>query len=187
MRGLNEYLKTLVTMYEAISHPSLQKFLAIDTNLSPNYEYQPILPHNQVAKLPRQFAQLINRNRVINSGDELLLNRNLYLFSSPSTEEIKASELLLNTYSKLILSRDKANNQKDKDDVVKDVYEEIPAEKCTATQRLVQRVAKMSSFYVRENVELFDLSQKLAIMKNDCSGIDKRVKVLNKKFKFTFV
>eukprot|EP00826_Nyctotherus_ovalis_P040716 TRINITY_DN4035_c0_g2_i10.p1 TRINITY_DN4035_c0_g2~~TRINITY_DN4035_c0_g2_i10.p1 ORF type:complete len:182 (-),score=70.23 TRINITY_DN4035_c0_g2_i10:128-673(-) len=168
MRGLNEYLKTLVTMYEAISHPSLQKFLAIDTNLSPNYEYQPILPHNQVAKLPR--------NRVINSGDELLLNRNLYLFSSPSTEEIKASELLLNT-------RDKANNQKDKDDVVKDVYEEIPAEKCTATQRLVQRVAKMSSFYVRENVELFDLSQKLAIMKNDCSGIDKRVKVLNKKFK----
>lgn len=92
-----------------------------------------------------------------------------FLFSFPSdTEEIK---------------KDKVSNQKDKDDLVKDPYEEISPENCTAIQRLVQRVAKISSFYVKENIEMFDLSQKLAIMRNDCNNIDGRVKVLNRKFK----
>ena len=50
MRGLNEYLKMLIGMYEAISHPSFQKFLAIDSNFSPNYEYE---AYNKKTNIPR--------------------------------------------------------------------------------------------------------------------------------------
>ena len=114
-----------------------------------------------------------SRNRIIDKTDELLMGEiSYFLFSTPSdTEETKTSR------------KDKVNNQKDKDDSVKDAYEEIPPEKCTAIQSLVQRVAKMSSFYVKENIEMFDLSQKLAIMRDDCNNIDERVRVLNRKFK----
>ena len=44
MRGLNDYLKCLITLHEAIEHPSLQRFLEIDTNYNPNYEYESIQP-----------------------------------------------------------------------------------------------------------------------------------------------
>ena len=42
MRGLNKYVKSIILIYEAIENPILQRFLEIDTNFNPNYEYEPI-------------------------------------------------------------------------------------------------------------------------------------------------
>ena len=39
---LNKYLKFLILIYEAIESPILQRFLEIDTNYNPNYEYETI-------------------------------------------------------------------------------------------------------------------------------------------------
>lgn len=56
MRGLNDYLKSLITMHEAIDHPTLQRFLEIDTNYNPNYEYESIKP-SQIKSKPVQISQ----------------------------------------------------------------------------------------------------------------------------------
>ena len=42
MRSLNRYIKSIILIYEAIENPILQRFLEIDTNFNPNYEYEPI-------------------------------------------------------------------------------------------------------------------------------------------------
>ena len=42
MRELNKYLKLIILVYEAIENPILQRFLEIDTNYNPNYEYETI-------------------------------------------------------------------------------------------------------------------------------------------------
>lgn len=42
MRALNKYIKSIILIYEAIENPILQRFLEIDTNFNPNYEYEPI-------------------------------------------------------------------------------------------------------------------------------------------------
>lgn len=42
MRSLNKYIKSIILIYEAIENPILQRFLEIDTNFNPNYEYEPI-------------------------------------------------------------------------------------------------------------------------------------------------
>lgn len=42
MRALNKYIKSLILIYEAIESPILQRFLKIDTNYNPNYEYESI-------------------------------------------------------------------------------------------------------------------------------------------------
>jgi len=42
MRLLNKYVKSIILIYEAIENPILQRFLEIDTNFNPNYEYEPI-------------------------------------------------------------------------------------------------------------------------------------------------
>lgn len=42
MRGLNRYVKNIILIYEAIENPILQRFLEIDTNFNPNYEYETI-------------------------------------------------------------------------------------------------------------------------------------------------
>lgn len=42
MRLLNKYIKSIILIYEAIENPILQRFLEIDTNFNPNYEYEPI-------------------------------------------------------------------------------------------------------------------------------------------------
>lgn len=50
-------------------------------------------------------------------------------------------------------------------------------------QRLVQRVGKISSFYIKENIELYDISQKVSLMTNDCQEMEDRFEVLDRKFK----
>jgi len=50
-------------------------------------------------------------------------------------------------------------------------------------QRLVQRVGKISSFYIKENIELYDISQKVSLMTNDCQEMEDRFEMLDKKFK----
>lgn len=42
MRALNKYLKLIILIYEAIESPILQRFIEIDTNYNPNYEYESI-------------------------------------------------------------------------------------------------------------------------------------------------
>lgn len=42
MRALNKYLKLIILIYEAIESPILQRFIEIDTNYNPNYEYETI-------------------------------------------------------------------------------------------------------------------------------------------------
>ena len=42
MRALNRYVKNFILIYEAIENPILQRFLEIDTNFNPNYEYETI-------------------------------------------------------------------------------------------------------------------------------------------------
>mmetsp|Transcript_29448 Transcript_29448/g.21901 ORF Transcript_29448/g.21901 Transcript_29448/m.21901 type:complete len:107 (-) Transcript_29448:980-1300(-) len=42
MKLLNKYLKLLILIYEAIESPILQRFLEIDTNFNPNYDYETI-------------------------------------------------------------------------------------------------------------------------------------------------
>lgn len=42
LKGLNKYVKSIILIYEAIENPILQRFLEIDTNFNPNYEYEPI-------------------------------------------------------------------------------------------------------------------------------------------------
>lgn len=42
MQKLNKYIKSIILIYEAIENPILQRFLEIDTNFNPNYEYEPI-------------------------------------------------------------------------------------------------------------------------------------------------
>ena len=39
---LNNYIKFLILIFEAIGHPILQRFLEIDTWFNPNYDYEPI-------------------------------------------------------------------------------------------------------------------------------------------------
>ena len=39
---MNRYVKLLILIYEAIENPILQRFLEIDTNYNPNYEYETI-------------------------------------------------------------------------------------------------------------------------------------------------
>ena len=41
-KHLNKYLKFIVLIYEAIENPILQRFLEIDTQFNPNYEYQSV-------------------------------------------------------------------------------------------------------------------------------------------------
>lgn len=42
LRFLNKYLKFMILIYEAIENPILQRFLEIDTNFNPNYEFDSI-------------------------------------------------------------------------------------------------------------------------------------------------
>ena len=42
MKHLNKYLKFIILIYEAIENPILQRFLEIDTQFNPNYEYESI-------------------------------------------------------------------------------------------------------------------------------------------------
>lgn len=42
MKGLHKYVKALILIYEAIENPILQKFVKIDVNFDPNYEYSSI-------------------------------------------------------------------------------------------------------------------------------------------------
>ena len=42
MKALHKYLKQLILIYEAIESPILQRFLDIDVNFDPNYEYASI-------------------------------------------------------------------------------------------------------------------------------------------------
>lgn len=42
MRSLNRYIKLIILIYEAIENPIIQRFLEIDTNFNPNYEYETI-------------------------------------------------------------------------------------------------------------------------------------------------
>ncbi len=42
MRALNRYIKLIILIYEAIENPIIQRFLEIDTNFNPNYEYETI-------------------------------------------------------------------------------------------------------------------------------------------------
>jgi len=42
MRLLNRYIKLIILIYEAIENPIIQRFLEIDTNFNPNYEYETI-------------------------------------------------------------------------------------------------------------------------------------------------
>ncbi len=70
MRALNRYIKLLILIYEAIENPILQRFLEIDTNYNPNYEYETIdvgvidnpsdesslfLEFDKLAKVKRRF------------------------------------------------------------------------------------------------------------------------------------
>lgn len=41
-RNLSKYLKFIILIYEAIENPILQRFLEIDTNYNPRYEYESI-------------------------------------------------------------------------------------------------------------------------------------------------
>ena len=73
--------------------------------------------------------------------------------------------------------------QSDNQDYLKDEYENLDPENCTEVQRLVQRVAKMSSFYVKENIEMYDISQRVTIMTGDFQGIEGKFDNLEKRFK----
>ena len=42
LKLLNKYLKFIILIYEAIENPILQRFLEIDTQFNPNYEYDSI-------------------------------------------------------------------------------------------------------------------------------------------------
>ena len=57
MRDLNDYLKLLIITHEAIEHPSLQKFLEIDTNFNPNYEYESIHAANSSVAIGTQLPK----------------------------------------------------------------------------------------------------------------------------------
>jgi len=57
MRSLNEYLKLLISIHEVVEHPSLQKFLEIDTNFNPNYEYESIQSANSLPNLSVQLPK----------------------------------------------------------------------------------------------------------------------------------
>lgn len=46
MKSLHKYMKQIILIYEAIENPILQKFIKIDVNFDPNYEYAPI-PHDK--------------------------------------------------------------------------------------------------------------------------------------------
>ena len=41
-KALNKYLKFIILIYEAIENPILQRFLEIDTNFNPRYDYEAI-------------------------------------------------------------------------------------------------------------------------------------------------
>ena len=56
MKSLNEYLQALISMYEAIAHPTLQKFLEIDSKYCPNFEYQKIKGNGQTGTIPRLWS-----------------------------------------------------------------------------------------------------------------------------------
>ena len=63
MKLLNKYLKLLILIYEAIECPILQRFLEIDTNFNPNYEYEGI---------DMNYAKNISENSVyFLEGDKL--------------------------------------------------------------------------------------------------------------------
>lgn len=82
MRGLNEYLKNIIILYEAMEHPAFQRFLEIDTKFSPNYEYESIDPYTNnpyPQKNTAQFPKLIQhvmffRLRVIADVDDIELS-----------------------------------------------------------------------------------------------------------------
>ena len=47
---LNKYLKFIILIYEAIENPILQRFLEIDTNFNPRYEYDSIDNKNSLKR-----------------------------------------------------------------------------------------------------------------------------------------
>lgn len=50
-------------------------------------------------------------------------------------------------------------------------------------QKLVQQVSRISSFYTKENIELYDISQKVSLMTNDCQEMEERFEALDRRFK----
>jgi len=56
---LNKYLKFIILIYEAIENPILQRFLEIDTNYNPNYEYESIdVGHNSLRRSSSECSSL---------------------------------------------------------------------------------------------------------------------------------
>ncbi len=84
MHGLNDYLKSVITLHEAIEHPSVQRFLEIDTNYNPNYEYESIQPQKSLhaqakptTSLPKSGFNVdirYRRLRMVTSGEDLDLD-----------------------------------------------------------------------------------------------------------------
>jgi hypothetical protein len=87
MRALNRYIKNIILIYEAIENPIIQRFLEIDTNFNPNYEYENIdvgkycddffdssslfLEGDKLSKIKKKFEETKDGNqRRINRHDE---------------------------------------------------------------------------------------------------------------------
>ena len=41
--SLHKYIKEMIIIHEVVSNPIFQKFLRVDVNYDPNYEYSPIV------------------------------------------------------------------------------------------------------------------------------------------------
>ncbi len=72
----------------------------------------------------------------------------------------------------------------DNADLLKDEYESLDPAKCNEVQKLVQRVTKISSFYVKENIELYDIAQRVSLMTGDCARIEGKYEALDKRLKY---
>lgn len=86
MRALNRYIKLIILIYEAIENPILQRFLEIDTNFNPNYEYETIdvgvvdnpsdesslfLEGDKLSKVKKRFQeQKEGKHRKLNKQEE---------------------------------------------------------------------------------------------------------------------
>jgi len=86
-RDLNKYLKQLILIYEAIESPILQRFLEIDTNFDPNYEYSSIdkpingvseslfLEGDKMEKVKRTFYKKETRVPKLTEKERMLLDQ----------------------------------------------------------------------------------------------------------------
>jgi len=91
--------------------------------------------------------------------------------------------LIILCKNKRLSNRIALESNKENAEFLKDEYENLNPETCTESQKLVQRVAKISAFYVKDNIELYDISQRVSIMSDECQEIEEKFDFISKRFK----